>query len=110
MPVVVNQQCRKVQVCTWFLFNIRQLDRATIDTDIRQHRNKHVTFRNNFFVRPTVCGRALTWLKPSPAPSLTPTDATPICHVTSGRIPAAKRLSSNCQQNVAQTYPNYQKQ
>ena len=36
---------------TWCLFNIRPLDSATIDTDIRQHRNKHVTFRNNFFVR-----------------------------------------------------------
>jgi len=28
--------------------NIRPLDSATIETDIRQHPNKHVTFQNNF--------------------------------------------------------------
>ena len=42
--------------------NIRPLDSATIETDIRQHPNKHVTFQNNFIVEPRHWGRALTCL------------------------------------------------
>ena len=38
------------------------IDSATIETDIRQHPNKHVTFRNNFNVGQRHWGWALTWL------------------------------------------------
>jgi len=42
--------------------NIRPLDSTTIKTDIRQHPNKHVTFRNNFNLGPSDWGWALKWL------------------------------------------------